>query len=252
MPEKAPPAPAIPAHYRLALALSLAFMAHTLLLAGLPAPLQEVREVSHRVVFRLASAPSEATRASTPASSSAQPPRHPEFEVPATPEAVTTTAPSRPAANPKPDPEPALEAPEPTPQPAPRPEPAPAPASTPSIESAPRTGEPESADTIARITDSPAERDPYLILLATHLAEQLDQQRVPAISQLGEQVSMELELTLLPNGALTRARVIRSTGIQRIDEAAYRAALAASPYPEPKGEESDRFEVKLVFTPKRT
>ena len=132
------------------------------------------------------------------------------------------------------------------------PEPAPAPASTPTTESAPRTGEPESADTIARITDSPAERDPYLILLATHLAEQLDQQRVPAISQLGEQVSMELELTLLPNGALTRARVIRSTGIQRIDEAAYRAALAASPYPEPKGEESDRFEVKLVFTPKRT
>src|SRR5690554_4848771 len=46
MPEKAPPAPAIPAHYRLALALSLAFMAHTLLLAGLPAPLQELPQAS--------------------------------------------------------------------------------------------------------------------------------------------------------------------------------------------------------------
>ncbi len=232
------------------LALSLAFMAHTLLLAGLPAPLQEARELSHRLVFRLATAPSDATAASAPASNSAQPPRHPEFEVPAAPEVISTTAPAKPITQPEQLPEPAPAQQQPAP--APSPQPAPAPASTPSTESAPRTGKQEATETIARTSESPADHDPYLMLLATHLAEQLDQQRVPAISQLAEKVSMELELTILPSGALTRARVIKSTGIQRIDEAAYRAALAASPYPEPEGEKSDRFEVRLVFTPKRT
>ena len=57
----------------------------------------------------------------------------------------------------------------------------------------------------------------------------------------------------MKNGTLTRARVTKSTGIKRIDEAAYRAALAASPYPEPppNNESQDRFEVELVFSPKR-
>jgi protein TonB len=64
---------------------------------------------------------------------------------------------------------------------------------------------------------------------------------------------MEVELQLLGNGALTRARVLTSTGIERIDEAAYRAALAASPYPQPPngGASRNRFEVELLFTPKR-
>ncbi|GGC81237.1 hypothetical protein GCM10011362_32290 [Marinobacter halophilus] len=62
---------------------------------------------------------------------------------------------------------------------------------------------------------------------------------------------MELELRILANGALTRARVVKSTGLPGIDDAAYRAALTASPYPRPVGENTDRFEVKLVFTPKR-
>jgi protein TonB len=64
---------------------------------------------------------------------------------------------------------------------------------------------------------------------------------------------MDVELQLLGNGALTRARILNSTGIEGIDAAAYRAALAASPYPEPPedGREGNRFEVELVFTPKR-
>ncbi|WP_228704509.1 energy transducer TonB family protein [Marinobacter antarcticus] len=62
-----------------------------------------------------------------------------------------------------------------------------------------------------------------------------------------------MELYLLGSGALTRARVIRSTGIEQIDSAAYRAALSASPYPEPTPDQSgkSRFEVKLVFAPSR-
>lgn len=104
---------------------------------------------------------------------------------------------------------------------------------------------------IQRISESPTEKDPYLIKLATHLAKKLEHQRVPAISELKKTVTMEIELRLMANGALTRARITESTGIQIIDEAAYRMALAASPYPSPEGEDSDRFGVKLVFTPKQ-
>ncbi|MBE0486011.1 TonB family protein [Marinobacter sp.] len=104
---------------------------------------------------------------------------------------------------------------------------------------------------IRTITNLPSEQDSYLILLATHLAETLEHQRVPAISRLKETVTMQFELRILPKGALTRARVVQSTGLPGIDEAAYRAALAASPYPEPEEEKTDRFEVTLVFTSKR-
>ncbi|WP_240339420.1 energy transducer TonB [Marinobacter sp. BW6] len=106
---------------------------------------------------------------------------------------------------------------------------------------------------ITRITESPAELDPYVVKLATHLAHQLEELKVPAMRDLTETVAMEVELQLLGNGALTRARVLKSTGIRRIDEAAYRAALAASPYPQPPkdGGSPNRFEVELLFTPKR-
>jgi protein TonB len=106
---------------------------------------------------------------------------------------------------------------------------------------------------ITRITESPTELDPYVVKLAAHLAHQLQELRVPAIRSLTETVAMKIELQLLGNGALTRARVLKSTGITTIDEVAYRAALAASPYPQPPkdGGSQSRFEVELLFTPKR-
>lgn len=106
---------------------------------------------------------------------------------------------------------------------------------------------------LTRITQSPTQQDPYLVRLAVHLARELEQLRVPAIAQLADTARMEIELQLMKNGALTQARVVRSTGIKEVDTAAYRAALAASPYPEPPAESSagDRFEVELVFSPKR-
>lgn len=111
----------------------------------------------------------------------------------------------------------------------------------------------DAEQSITRVTNSPVERDPYLVALATHLARQLEQARVPAVRKLSRTVSMNVELHLLGNGALTRAKILNSTGIEGIDEAAYRAALAASPYPRPpEGEDNlNRFEVELVFTPKR-
>lgn len=92
-----------------------------------------------------------------------------------------------------------------------------------------------------------------MVKLALHLARELEKLRVPAMTALTQTVAMEVELQLLGNGALTRARVLKSTGIRTIDEAAYRAALAASPYPKPpkNGENRNRFEVELLFAPKR-
>lgn len=103
------------------------------------------------------------------------------------------------------------------------------------------------------ITKAPSEQDPYLIKLATHLARELEEKRVPAIRELTEASTLKLELQLLRNGALIRARVMKSTGIKRIDSATYRAALSASPYPIPPSEQADnsRFEVTLVFAPSR-
>jgi protein TonB len=220
-------------------------------LAGFPSPLREAREVSHRLVFTLQSPASEASSASSPSDADPHRLRHPDFTIEA-PERITTDSANQRIARP-------------APQQATRRSLEPSARTEISQYSAPQQlASPESAaikpatstttdkpEAIQRITLSPSEQDPYLILLATHLAEQLERQRVPAIAGLQETLTMELELRLLANGALTRARVVESTGVQGIDEAAYRAALAASPYPEPKGEERDHFEVKLVFTPKR-
>lgn len=107
--------------------------------------------------------------------------------------------------------------------------------------------------TIAQITRSPAEQDPYQILLAAHLARELEKMNIPALKDLPQPVTMEIELQLMDNGALTRARILKPTGNRAIDDTAYRASLAASPYPEPPATESmlNRFGVELVFSPKR-
>ncbi|MBZ2167282.1 energy transducer TonB [Marinobacter sp. F4216] len=76
---------------------------------------------------------------------------------------------------------------------------------------------------------------------------------IPGVSQLSEKLSLEVELQLLGNGALTRAKILKSSGIKRLDDAAYHASLSASPYPAPPAHHDDqnRFEVELIFSPKR-
>lgn len=260
---------ALPATYRLGLAVSLALLAHTLLLSGLPTPFASQpdrhRESLSVELVLAGSTPSRARASSEPATER-QPRPIPRFEVeprqdrqPA-PEVVTADTDRKPS--------PSLEQ-SPAAPPATAPQLATTKTATPgNPESANTSSQPASAsrtgakarnnseqtpEPVTRITRSPVEVDPYLVKLATHLARQLEDMRVPAISQLPEPVAMEVELQLLGNGALTRARVVKSTGVANIDRAAYRAALAASPYPKPPeaspGE--NRFEVELLFTPKR-
>ncbi|SNC76194.1 protein TonB [Marinobacter sp. es.048] len=241
---------ALPATYRLGLAVSLALLFHTLLLSGIPTPMQEPTP-THRESVRFELVPPGTHR--TVANPSANPspsrdaPRITPFEIdppePAPlsePEIVTSSEPQTPS----PDEEANTGRPQ-------------SEAAQPSVSIAAGAKQAKSSEnpeeSITRVTESPTELDPYTVKLAVHLAHQLQELRVPAMRSLTETVAMEVELQLLGNGALTRARVLKSTGIKTIDEAAYRAALAASPYPQPPkdGGSRNRFEVELLFTPKR-
>lgn len=244
-------ASALPAQYRIGLALSLALLFHTLLLAGIPSPVRE-QEEAHRESLKLELIPpgiDETSRPSPESSATSRPiPPIPRFTTEPVEPIITRQKPAPPDAPPQVGPEP----------PVPKPETAENSRKSTASNSV-RAGkvaqqEVDAADAaVTRITKSPTEQDPYVVILATHLARQLEQVRVPAVSKLSRTVAMEVELQLLGNGALTRARVLKSTGIKGIDEAAYRAALAASPYPRPPegGNSQNRFEVELVFTPKR-
>lgn len=103
------------------------------------------------------------------------------------------------------------------------------------------------------MTEAPNKTDAYVISLATRIARELKRSRIPTLRNLTTPVAMEIELHLLSNGALIKADVYQSSGTEAIDGAAYRAALAASPYPEPPGKEGrqQRYRVELLFSPER-
>lgn len=232
----------LPAKYRIALALSSAFLIHTLLLSGVPSvlpdpPARHQQQLNLELISAKSSSTASASSSiSDPGKSVAH--RNLPFEI--TPN--SKTAPQKPTTQTSKSPAES--------------------AVIPNFSSAETAQKPESREQpsimqnsgdVARITQSPAEKDPYLIKLAMHLAAKLETLRIPEIRELTRSSAMELELQLMGNGALTRVRVIKSTGIERIDNAAYRAALSASPYPEPPPDSSEksRFEVKLVFSPSR-
>ena len=241
---------ALPATYRLGLAISVALLLHTLLLSGIPTPKEEpttthresvrfelVPPGTHRTIANQSTAPSPRQDAPQITPSELAPPEPP---IHSKPEIVTSRKPRAPA--------PSEETNKSVTQSETK-----QPSANFAVGAKPEQSTEKPEESITRITESPAELDPYVAKLAVHLAHQLEELRVPAMRSLTEMVAMEVELQLLGNGALTRARVLKSTGIKPIDEAAYRAALAASPYPQPPkdGGGPNRFEVELLFTPKR-
>lgn len=246
----------LPAKYRIALALSTALLIHSLILSGIPSILPDPA-VNHQqqLSLELVAQPPANTASASPdgATSSAEErvSHSQSFRIapessaskPAQPE--ISDAPANSSRQKKQQEHKAESG---------RPKIAPSASNAPQVTGADgQTTETNNTGDVTRITQSPSEQDPYLVKLATHLATRLETQRIPAIRELTESNTMELELQLLRNGALTRAKIIRSTGIEQIDRAAYRAALSASPYPEPPADQSGkrRFEVKLVFAPSR-
>lgn len=234
----------LPAKYRIALTLSVAFLIHTLLLSGMPDIVQDV-PATHRQQLNLELIGTKSS-ASSPQLAENIPQTRP--VQPAEP-VLSTTQSQRKTGSSSPTPVPVAEQKADQNTPVTPAQPASAPSNP---GSRTQTLEKEVSEEFTRITQSPTEQDPYLIKLAMHLASHLETIRIPAMKQLTGKSAMELELQLLENGALTRARVISSTGIEQIDSAAYRAALSASPYPEPQDQGGkNRFEVKLVFAPSR-
>lgn len=104
---------------------------------------------------------------------------------------------------------------------------------------------------VARTAEQPEETS-YLDRLAEQISRELAKRPVPTPRELPEAITVEVELQLMKNGVLTRASITRSSGYERVDQAAYRGALSASPYPPPEaGGAGNRFRVELVFSPER-
>ena len=228
-----------PGHYRIFPALVAAALIHFVAFSGWsppPQPALDLRPTVHlelQVTSRTSGSPEPQPHGATTDPPPAQPVQP---LIPASPRKTPGPQPSVGAR-----PQPPQAAPEPT-------------AQSPGRETRlPADTAKTSRQTLQQITRTSAEQDPYRIKLAAHLAREMEQRSLPALRGLSRPVTMEIELQLMANGALTRARILKPTGIRAIDDTAYRASLAASPYPEPPATESmlNRFEVTLVFSPKR-
>ncbi|MEQ9545946.1 MAG: TonB family protein [Marinobacter sp.] len=235
----------LPAQYRIALAISLALFLHTLGLSAIPLLSEPTEQTTPTMTIALIPVGSEAT----PATSAS--PGKTRAEARVTNKTIVNSRQEQHRIMPEPAPTtspPANESAqttETTPQTAPSPSnTAGAPSDSPAA---------ESRRDIAQMTEAPKETDAYVIKLATRVADELKRSRVPTVRKLSSPVAMEIELHLLSNGALIKADVYRSSGTEAIDGAAYRAALAASPYPEPPGKEGgqQRYRVELLFSPER-
>lgn len=106
--------------------------------------------------------------------------------------------------------------------------------------------------TISSVDLPEKETDPYLLALIARLAQQLNEFPLPELRQLEQPVYVTVELQLMSTGTLVRADLTRRSGVDSLDRAAYRAALGASPYPEPPHSNGrQRYRVNLVFSPER-
>jgi len=237
----------LPDKYRITLAISVALMLHTLVMAALPFTSPNLE--SHRQTVKVELVrpggiplPESVANATSPISNQRE-------SVAVESPQIDTSQPRKreQTENSTPPPPTAVVEPQPEAQ------------TTPSRNSGATTaGNPKqpvenSPERITRITSSPRDVDPYTTSLAVHIGKELGKRPVPSSRSVTKPVTSQIELKLLPSGALTNAKVTRSTGFNEIDRAIYQAALLASPYPEPPEEYSGRkqFRVELIFAPER-
>lgn len=250
----------VPDTYRITLAISVALLLHTLVMAALPFTMPDTE--SHRQTIRVllispGSEPSPEATASATGESGQPTADHtatePTHSAPASRPEIVATDSSR-----RNTPPPAQEQAPTTPPPQttaaePRTHTTQSREASATAAGSPEPPAPEEPEAVTRITPSPRDVDPYMASLAIHIGKELDKRPVPSSRSVTDPVTSQLELKLLPSGALTSARVTISTGFSEIDQAVYQAALLASPYPEPPEEYSGRkrFRVELIFAPER-
>jgi protein TonB len=248
----------LPDAYRITLSVSVALLAHTLLMAALPFDLPERQHNPVTVSVQLSPQGSQASPAAasinpsqpvraTPFVIEESPPPGPEPEVitSSTPQARSVTEPE-----PAPEPESRVQSEQrqvPVAKTAPSSSTAPAtPAAT---GEQPRQQDKE--ETEAEVTleaEEPSEESSYISLLSQTISQKA---RIPALDDVGknEILSVEVELSLMANGALVGAKVTKPSGNDGLDQRVYRAALAASPYPEPPSSTNrqQRFRVPFYY-----
>jgi protein TonB len=250
----------LPETYRITLAVSVAFFAHTALMATLPFDLPEHHHnpvtVSVNLVERQETQPQENTPSKTTVPVRATP-----FSVEASPSpqpsrSLQTTPQPQLRAVPKPAPDAATaqltNAEKQTP-PEPQSAPQTSQSATAVMVEAGITGtqsakleEPEAEVTLR--SEIPSEEASYITLLAQTIAQKATIRRLENVE--GKQVlNVEIELNLMSNGALIGARITDSSGHDGLDQRVYRAALEASPYPEPPstGSRQQRFRVPFQY-----
>lgn len=249
-----------PETYRIILAVSVALLVHTLLMATFPFELPEHRHNPVTVSVQLMPEGSRPSTHNTPAPTSS-----PVLATPFTIEPqpvqpardVSTTSSPQPLAVPRPAPEKMQSAgtrhlfkaqrkPEPEAQTS---------TSSGAGASAPNVAGQQSArrdDTEQKLTlrsEKPSEESTYLSLLVQTIARKAT---IPKLDDFekGQVLRVELELTLMSNGTLVGARITEASGNDGLDQRVYRAALAASPYPEPPTSSSrqQRFRVEVRYT----
>ncbi len=225
----------LPDKYRITLAISIALLLHTLVMAALPFTSPNLESHRQTVKVELVSPGSvplaeSAANATSPSSN-----QH---------ESVAVESPQIDTSQPRKREQTENSAPAQT---------TPSPDSGATTAGNPKQPVESSPERITRITSSPRDVDPYIASLAVHIGKELGKRPVPSSRSVTEPVTSQIELKLLPSGALTNAKVTRSTGFNEIDRAIYQAALLASPYPEPPEEYSGRkqFRVELIFAPER-
>ena len=120
------------------------------------------------------------------------------------------------------------------------------PENTPSAE---KTSSAENNPSVTQLSrNDKQKRSDYEIKLWERVAQAVEY--TPVLAKLERPSEIVLELRLMSNGALRRARVGKSSGTQELDAVAREAALAATPFPEPP-EGRRRFRVRLIFEPAR-
>lgn len=92
------------------------------------------------------------------------------------------------------------------------------------------------------------ELSPYELTIRRAIAREL--RYIASMAELESPRRLMLEIELMENGILQRARVIETSGDDGLDHQARQAALVASPFPAvPEGHQERRFTVELKFTP---
>ncbi|WP_369602825.1 energy transducer TonB [Hahella sp. SMD15-11] len=118
---------------------------------------------------------------------------------------------------------------------------------------APSSDRPVSPDIESILASAPTTGTPYWQFLVRHLAQSRYFDKQYDFSRLRKERTVILELKISPNGFMEKARVRLSSGDKALDQAAIRSAYAANPFKPPPAEDAASgyiYLVRITYTPR--